>query len=41
MRIVKKQQIAQDIFLFEIESPAIAKKIKAGQFIIIISFNNE
>ncbi len=36
MRIVKKQKIAQDIFLFEIESSAISKKIKAGQFIILI-----
>ncbi|MBS3097587.1 sulfide/dihydroorotate dehydrogenase-like FAD/NAD-binding protein [Candidatus Woesearchaeota archaeon] len=34
-KIVKKQKLAEDTFLMEIESPEIAKKAKAGQFIIL------
>ncbi len=33
--IIQKKKLAEDTYLMEIEAPAIAKKAKAGQFIII------
>lgn len=34
-RIVKKKQFSENVFLFEVEAPLIAKSRKAGNFIII------
>jgi ferredoxin--NADP+ reductase len=34
-RIVKKVQLSKDVFRFEVETPLIAKKRKAGQFVIL------
>jgi ferredoxin--NADP+ reductase len=34
-QIVKKQLLADNIFLYEVKAPEVAKKAKAGQFIII------
>lgn len=34
-RIIRKEQFSENVFLFEIESPLIAKSRKAGNFIII------
>lgn len=35
VRIIKKEQLTDDIVRFDIESPVIAEKAKAGQFVII------
>ncbi len=34
-KIVKKAQLSEDVFRFEVEAPLIAKKRKAGQFVIL------
>ncbi len=34
-RIIKKEQLAEEVFLMEVEAPLIAEERKAGQFIII------
>lgn len=34
-KIVKKVQLSEDVFRFEVEAPLIAKKRKAGQFVIL------
>ena len=34
-RIVRKEQLSEEVFLMEIEAPMIARERKAGQFVII------
>lgn len=34
-RIVKKEKLSKEVFLFEVEAPYIAKERKAGQFIVL------
>jgi len=34
-RVVKRRQLAPTIVLFEVEAPAIAKKVEPGQFVIV------
>ena len=34
-RIIRKEQFSQEVFMFEIEAPMIARERKAGQFVII------
>ena len=34
-RIVRKEQLSQEVFLMEIEAPMIARERKAGQFVIV------
>jgi ferredoxin--NADP+ reductase len=36
-KILHKQQLAKDIVLLEVEAPQIAKKTKAGQFVVVVS----
>ena len=34
-RIVRKEQFSQDVFMFEVEAPMIARERRAGQFVIV------
>ncbi|SMB94873.1 sulfide dehydrogenase (flavoprotein) subunit SudB [Desulfonispora thiosulfatigenes DSM 11270] len=39
-KIVDHEQFADNLFLFKIEAPRLAKKAKAGQFVILRAFEN-